>query len=150
MVVTVHSSAPAPDRLVGLTGFRIFAAFWGSLLAVDVGRSVSSAAWPSTLLVAITVCLCSLGQGPPVAAVSAVTGWLFLTGFVVNDGGELAVTGPGDAGRLLSAPDVRLSVSGAPDLDAILTLRSLRPAGGRHTFEAITDEVLGPLSVGDA
>lgn len=99
--MTVPSSAPAPRWLVRATGFRLFAAFWGSLLAVDVGRSVSSAAWPSTLLVAITVCLCSLGQGPAVAAVSAVTGWLFLTGFVVNDGGQLVVTGPGDAGRLL-------------------------------------------------
>jgi hypothetical protein len=70
------------------------------MLAVDVGRLLSSAAWAPTVLLAGTVCLCSRGQGPGLVAAAGVTGWLFLTGFVVNDGGALVLTGAADVGRL--------------------------------------------------
>lgn len=87
--------------LVHLPGFRLFAAVWGSMLAVDVGRGLSGSAWVPTTLVAATVCLCSLRQHPAVVVASGLTGWLFVTGFVVNDDGVLAVSGAADLGRLV-------------------------------------------------
>jgi hypothetical protein len=90
-----------PRWLVRLPAFRFFVVFWGCLLAVDVGRLLSPAAWSSSMLLALTVCLCSLGQGPGLVVAAAVTGWLVLTGFVVNDGGALVLTGAADLGRFL-------------------------------------------------
>jgi hypothetical protein len=98
--VTVRTSGSSPDWLVQLPGFRYFAVFWGSMVAVDLGRLLSSTVWASTVLLAGIVCLCSRGQRPALVAAAGVTGWLFLTGFVVNDGGALTLTGAADAGRL--------------------------------------------------
>jgi hypothetical protein len=86
--------------LVQLPGFRFFATFWGGLLAVDIGRLVSVAAWAPTILVAGTVCLCSIGQRPVLVAAAGLTGWLIVTGFVVNGDGALVLTGAADVGRL--------------------------------------------------
>jgi hypothetical protein len=87
--------------LVQLPGFRFFATFWGSLLAVDVGRLVSVAVWAPTILVAGTVCLCSIGQRPVLVVAAGLTGWLVVTGFVVNGDGTLLLSGAADVGRLL-------------------------------------------------
>jgi hypothetical protein len=99
--VTVRSSVPAESWLFQLPGARFFGAFWGSLLAVDIGRVVSAAVWAPTLLVAGTVCLCSIGQRAVLVAAAGLTGWLIVTGFVVNDGGALVLTGVADVGRLV-------------------------------------------------
>lgn len=100
-VVTVRAPVPAEGWLFELPGVRFFGAFWGSLLAVDVGRLASAAAWAPTLLVAGTVCVCCIGQRAVLVAASGLTGWLVVTGFVVNDGGALVLTGAADVGRLL-------------------------------------------------
>lgn len=98
--VTVRAPVPAEGLLFRLPGARFFGAFWGSLLAVDVGRLVSAASWAPTLLVAGTVCLCSIGQRALVVAAAGLTGWLVVTGFIVNDDGALVLTGAADIGRL--------------------------------------------------
>ncbi len=98
--MTVRAPASADLWLVQLPGFRFFATFWGSLLAVDIGRLVSVAVWAPTMLVAGTVCLCSIGQRPVLVAAAGLTGWLIVTGFVVNGDGTLALTGAADVGRL--------------------------------------------------
>ena len=99
--VTVRAPAPAEGWLFELPGVRFFGAFWGSLLAVDIGRLVSAGAWTPTLLVAATVCLCCVGQKAVLVAAVGLAGWLIVTGFVVNDGGDLVLTGAADVGRLL-------------------------------------------------
>lgn len=96
----MRAPASAELWLVQLPGFRFFATLWGSLLAVDIGRLVSVNVWAPTILVAGTVCLCSIGQRAVPVAVAGLTGWLVVTGFVVNGDGTLVLTGAADVGRL--------------------------------------------------
>ena len=81
--------------------FRLFACFWGSMAALDVGRAADASPAVRTLLVAVVVAGCSKGLGPVPALAVGVIGWLFVTGFVVNDGGALRLTGVADLVRLV-------------------------------------------------
>jgi hypothetical protein len=75
----------------------LFVAYWGSVTAVDV-----TGAGPVAVgAVALVVVVCSLRQRLGVAVGVAGIGWVFVTGFVANAGGALAVHGPADAVRLL-------------------------------------------------
>ena len=84
-----------------LPEFRLFACFWGSMAALDVGRAVDASPAVRTLLVAVVVAGCSLGLCPVPALAVGVIGWLFVIGFVVNDGGALRLTGVADLERLV-------------------------------------------------
>ena len=84
-----------------LPEFRLFACFWGSMAALDVGRAADASPAVRTLLVAVVVAGCSLGLRPVPALAVGLIGWLFVIGFVVNDGGMLRLTGVADLGRLV-------------------------------------------------
>jgi hypothetical protein len=78
-------------------GGRLFATYWGCVVVVDVAAPHRAA----VAGVAVVVVLCSLNQPPSVAVWAAGIGWLFVTGFVANLHGELALHGPADAARLV-------------------------------------------------
>lgn len=97
----VTRSARGEHWLAQLPEFRLFVCFWGSMAALDVGRDVDASPAVRTVLVAVVVAGCSLGLRPVPALAVGVIGWLFVIGFVVNDGGALRLTGVGDLGRLV-------------------------------------------------
>jgi hypothetical protein len=142
---------PAWPLPAGLPAFRLFVSLWGSLLAVDVARSVDAPGWVAALLVGAVVGLSSLGQSAPAALLVGGIGWLVVTGFVVNNRGDLALSGPADLGRLGALLAVALLGSRMPRLrdalkvtgergehDAGRTSQPLAPAGTiapRHAVE---------------
>ena len=128
------SRALEDSRLAELPAFRLFAAYWGSLLAIDVGKVLPISSWMAVSLVALVVAACSFGQRGLVAAGTGLIGWLFVTGFVVNDSGALLVKGPGDLGRLvLFVAIAGFSAASGRHLDAILTpTRRVAIAGRRN------------------
>jgi hypothetical protein len=67
---------------------RLFAAYWGSLLVVDVSRHVLVVAAASMIALSVA---CSIGQRLLVAAGIGATAWCFLTGFALNTYGDLTV-----------------------------------------------------------
>jgi K+-sensing histidine kinase KdpD len=80
------------------TAGRFLATYWGSVLVVDLTRPLGQA----VCLVALVglVAACSVHQHVAVAIALGLVAWLFVTGFVVNPLGLLAVHGPADAVRL--------------------------------------------------
>lgn len=90
-----------PPGVQHAAGFRLFAAFWGSLVAVDVGRTTGLPVAARLACVAVVVAAVSIRQGAPVVLAAAVIGWLFATGFIENSAGQLRVRGPGDLVLLL-------------------------------------------------
>jgi hypothetical protein len=116
-------SARGGHWLAQLPEFRLFACFWGSMAALGVGRAAGVPHALRPLLVALVVAGCSLGlRAVPALAVGAI-GWLFVTGFVVNHGGALRLTGVGDLGRLAVLLAVtQVCVLASRSLYAILTL----------------------------
>ena len=133
---------PAWPLPAGLPAFRLFVSLWGSLLAVDVARSVDAPGWVAALLVGAVVGLSSLGQWAPAALLVGGIGWLVVTGFVVNHQGDLSLSGPADLGRLGALLGVALLGCRMPrlrgalkvrgeraDHDAGRTVRQLVPAG---------------------
>ena len=87
--------------LAQLPEFRLFACFWGSMAALGVGRAAGAPDSLRALLVTVVVAGCSLGVRAVPALAVGLIGWLFVIGFVVNDGGVLRLTGVGDLGRLV-------------------------------------------------
>lgn len=79
---------------------RLFVALWGGLAVVDLARASGASTGVQIALLATLAALCSLGQPRRTAlALGAVT-WLVATGFVMNQFGELHLTGIGDLVRL--------------------------------------------------
>jgi hypothetical protein len=72
---------------------RMFAAYWGSLVLVDLTREVPALAVGT---VAVLVAALSTHQAYVARLGVAVTGWLFLTGFVSHTGGDLRGLGTTD------------------------------------------------------
>jgi hypothetical protein len=122
-------STPGAHWLAELPEFRLYACFWGSMAALGVGRAAGAPDSLRTLLVIAVVAGCSLGlRALPALAVGAI-GWLFVIGFVVNDGGALRLTGVADLGRLVVLLCVAQGCALAGrNLYAILTLE---PRSGR-------------------
>ena len=87
--------------LAQLPEFRLFACFWGGMAALGVGRAAGAPDSLRALLVIAVVAGCSLGVRAVPALAVGVIGWLFVTGFVVNDAGALRLSGVGDLGRLV-------------------------------------------------
>jgi hypothetical protein len=87
-------TAPAPP-------YHLFTAFWGGLLLVDVGRAAHAPAAVQLALIAVLGAACCVHHGIGTALAVAGIGWLVVTGFVVNSGGDLSVRGPGDVLRLV-------------------------------------------------
>ena len=108
-------------HLVEGSAARLFAAYWGSLLLVDLTHGVRSLALPA---VALLVAALSTGRTVAVAVCVAVIGWLFVTGFAVNSLGELRVTGPADG--------VRVAVLLAGAMLGRLASRHVGPGRGRR------------------
>jgi hypothetical protein len=71
-------------------------ACWGGLAVVDL---TPDGVW-TVSGVAVLVVVCSIHQHPVAAVAIAVTGWLFVVGFVSNALGELAPDGRTDLVRL--------------------------------------------------
>jgi hypothetical protein len=85
--MATHESV-ATVVLQGIGG-RLFAALWGGLALVLVGRAIGLTAWQSTTAVVVLVGACSLGLRALGSVVVAVTGWLVVDGFVEHRYGEL-------------------------------------------------------------
>jgi len=119
----VTGSARGGHWLAQLPEFRLFVCFWGSMAALGVGRAAGAPNPVRALLVAVVVAGCGWGlRAGPAVAVGAI-GWLFVTGFVVNDAGVLRLTGVGDLGRLVVLLGVaQVGVLADRNLYAILTL----------------------------
>jgi hypothetical protein len=96
---------PFPDRLarprVQPAGFNLAAAFAISFPLVVLSHIVGLPTSWAVALIALVVALCSTGATWPASLGVAVTGWLFVTGFVINSLGELHVTGFSDVWRLM-------------------------------------------------
>jgi hypothetical protein len=88
----------------------MFGAYWGSLVLVDLTRSVPAVAIAA---VAGLVAVLSTHQAYVARLGVAVTGWLFLTGFVSHTGGDLRGLGPVDLLVLVALVSVGL-LAGAP------------------------------------
>ena len=63
-------------------------------------------------LVAMSIALICVGARPSVAVGCGLLGWLFVTGFLVNQEGVLHLAGLGDLWRLLLMVAVPLAASG--------------------------------------
>ena len=87
--------------LVTAPPYRLFVVFWGGLAVVDVARAADAPDSTQIGLLAVLVAACCLGQGRGTTLAVAGVGWLVVTGFVVNDYGELTFTDPADAARLV-------------------------------------------------
>jgi hypothetical protein len=82
----------------GGAGGRLFAAYWGSLLVVDLTRGGRVGVTTATL--ALLVAACSHGRSTVTAVAVAVIAWCFLVGFVVHAHGELGPQRPDDLALL--------------------------------------------------
>jgi hypothetical protein len=87
--------------LAQLPEFRLFVCFWGSMATLGFGRAGGAPDSLRTLFVTAVVAGCSLGVRAVPALAVGLIGWLFVIGFVVNDGGALRLTGVGDLSRLV-------------------------------------------------
>jgi hypothetical protein len=120
-----------------LPEFRLFASFWGCMLAIDVGKAAGGSRWVPTLIVGVVVGACSLGQRAWTAVLMAAIGWLFVLGFVLNEGGELALSGAADLHTLIVLLAGALLASVAKrHRDATFTPSARVGAGGRRTSKA--------------
>jgi hypothetical protein len=137
--------------LTRLPESRLLLSFWGALLAVDAGMVAGVSRVISIVLVAVVVAACSARQRAVVAVPIGFVGWLVVTGFVINDYGELALTGSGDLWRLVALLAMALvSGNGGKLLDEILTRSARVEATGRRTFrEAAGTERIESSAVGD-
>jgi hypothetical protein len=102
MSQTLHLPRESSTRAVPLVrvlrsdaGARLFVAYWACLAAVDLTGGPFTVAG-----VAVVVAACSVRQRVRTAVAVAVTGWLFVTGFLGDRHGELVVHGWADAVRL--------------------------------------------------
>lgn len=131
-----------PTRSTRYDGVRVAAAFGGCYLAVTVAATAGVPAPAAVLLVALLVGVCSVGAGAPAALGSALLGWLFVTGFVVNRDGVLRLTGSADVVRLVVLLAVALAVAGATRV----LLRHHARTGGRVTVPAPPEQSLALAS----
>ena len=90
---TLRTATPRSDvplrELWPHAGARVFVAYWGALVVVDVADA------------AVLVAACSVHQHAVTAVAVAVEAWLFLVAFLGDGHGALAVHGTADAVRLL-------------------------------------------------
>lgn len=130
---------------------RLLLSFWGALLAVDAGMATDASPVVSVVMVALVAAACSAGQRAVVAVPIGLVGWLVVTGFVVNDYGELALTGSGDLWRLVALLAMALVAGdGGRVIDAILTRSGRGDIAERHTFpKASETERIQSRAVGD-
>ena len=134
-----------------MPAFRLFVSRWGSLLAVDLARSVNSPAWVAVLLVGAVVGFSSLGQWAPAALLVGGIGWLVVTGFVVNHQGDLSLSGPADLGRLGALLGVGLLGWRLPRLRGALTVRGERADhdAGRTVRQLVPAGTIAPRHPGE-
>jgi hypothetical protein len=97
---TLRTTVPRSDvplrELWPDAGARLFVAYWGALVVVDLTDGTAAVAATALLVV-----VCSLHQHVVTAVAVAVEGWLFLVGFLGHGHGELVLHGTGDPARLL-------------------------------------------------
>ena len=97
---TLRTAIPRSDvplrELWPHAGVRVFFAYWGALVVVDVADGTLAVA-----AAAVVVAACSVHQHAVTAMAVAVEAWLFLVAFLGDGRGALAVHGAADAVRLL-------------------------------------------------
>jgi hypothetical protein len=97
---TLRTAIPRSDvplrELWPHAGVRVFFAYWGALVVVDVADGTLAVA-----AAAVVVAACSVHQHAVTAMAVAVEAWLFLVAFLGDGHGVLAVHGAADAVRLL-------------------------------------------------
>ena len=100
MSQTLRTTVPRSDvplrELWPDAGARLFVAYWGALVVIDLTDGTAAVAAMAAL-----VSVCSARQRVAVGLAVAGEGWLFLVGFLGHGHGELVLHGTGDAGRLL-------------------------------------------------
>jgi hypothetical protein len=107
----VRSPLDLRAHLRSAPSYRLFVVFWGGLALIDVARLAHAPSlWQITLLAAL-VAACCLSQRRGTALAVAGVGWLLVTGFVVNEYGELHFTGPADGLRLAILAIVALAAT---------------------------------------
>jgi hypothetical protein len=76
--------------------YRLFVMLWGGLAAIDVGHLLGAP--PLVLLTVVTAVTagCCVRTSRTTAIGVAAVGWLLVNGFVVNELGDLRLTGVGD------------------------------------------------------
>jgi hypothetical protein len=82
---------PGPDA-----GARLFVAYWGALVVIDLTDGTAAVAAMAAL-----VSVCGVRRRVAVGLAVGGEGCLFLVGFLGHGHGELVLHGTGDAGRLL-------------------------------------------------
>ena len=97
---TLRTAIPRSDvplrELWPRAGVRVFVAYWGALVVVDVADGTLAVA-----AAAVVVAACSAHQHAVTAIAVAVEAWLFLVAFLGDGNGALALHGTTDAVRLL-------------------------------------------------
>jgi hypothetical protein len=97
---TLRTAIPRSDvplrELWPHAGVRVFFAYWGALVVVDVADGTLAVA-----AAAIVVAACSAHQHAVTVIAVAVEAWLFLVAFLGDGNGALALHGTADAVRLL-------------------------------------------------
>lgn len=125
-----------PDLRAHLTSGpsgRLFLMFWGGMAVIDGARLAGAPAITQIGVAAVLLVVCSLNQPYWAALAIAMVAWLLVTGFVVNQYGDLHLSGKGDL--------VRLSV---------LVLLALTAAGWRRQTRITTDHDGQPVRDGQA
>lgn len=123
---------PARSVWVGL-GARLFVVTWGSLAVIDLAGLWRLPGGWGLAGIATVVGLSGWHARPTRALTVAGVGWLFVNGFLVDDGGTLRWHGAEDVWRLLLLCGVALCVAARQNLDASLTPGGVGEAGAAGT-----------------
>jgi hypothetical protein len=101
---------------------RLFLMLWGGLAVIGGARLAGAPAIIQMAVVAVLLVVCSLNQPYWAAVAVAVVAWLLVTGFVVNQYGDLHFSGRRDLFRL-----------------SVLVLLATAAAGWRGPTRPVTD-----------
>ena len=125
-----------PDLRAHLTSDpsgRLFLMLWGGMAVTGSARLAGAPAATQMAMVTVLLVVCSLNQPYRAALAVAVVAWLLVTGFVVNQYGDLHLSGKGDLYRL-----------------SFLVLLALAAARWRRQTRTMTDHDGQPLREGEA
>jgi hypothetical protein len=79
---------------------RLFVMLWGGMATIGGARLAGAPTIAQMAVAAVLLVVCSLNQPHWVALAVSLVAWLLVTGFVVNQYGDLHVSGKGDLFRL--------------------------------------------------
>jgi len=111
----------------------MFLMLWGGMAVIGGARLAGAPAIAQMAVAAVLLVVCSLNQPYWAALAVAVVAWLLVTGFVVNQYGDLHLSGKGDLFRL-----------------SVLLLLALAAAGWRGQTRKMIDHDGQPARDGQA